>query len=312
MNTTSVSSKLDFSVFTCTYNRSNTLDRCYEGLCEQTSKNFEWIIFDNGSTDDTESKIEHYIANAPFPVVHLKWPENTGFQRTFNEGLKIAKGEFWTFLDSDDAFLPEALETMLSVWNSIPEADRDSFSGVTLNCIDQHGNLVGDKFPVSPLDSHYVEMMYRHKVKGEKWGMQKTSIIKEFPFPDSAHHISHGIVYRQIGKMYKTRYSNEAMRVYYLNEEGREDQWSQHLAVSDHGSVSRQWNARVALNEDLQYFWNAPFIFLKKGIVYNWFSAYLGVPFQDSLKSVKTGFGKLIVVVTAVPGRLLNQFIKSK
>ena len=304
--------KMDFSVFTVTYDRSNTLDRCFEGLCKQTLKNFEWIIFDNGSTDNTEEKINHYKSNASFPIVHLKWAKNTGFQRTFNEGLKVARGDFWTFLDSDDVYLPEALETMLTVWNSIPESERGGYSGVTLNCIDQHGNLVGDKFPISPLDSHYVEMMYKHKVKGEKWGMQKTSVIKDYPFSDSEHHVSHGIVYRQIGKKYKTRYSNEAMRIYYLNEEGREDQWSQHLAVSDHGSYSRRLNSQVALNEDLEYFYKAPFIFLKKGVVYNWFSSYLGISFKETYNSITTVGGKLIVLLTFLPGRLLNAVIKPK
>jgi len=302
----------DFSVFTCTYNRASYLQRCYESLKDQTHKNFEWVIFDNGSTDNSQEIIQRLVQEAEFPVVPLHWPDNTGYQQTFNHGIDASKGRFWTMLDSDDAYLPEALATMMKVWESIPPEQRDSFAGVTLNCVDQHGKLVGDLFPTSPLDSHYTEMMYKYKVKGEKWGFQRTDILKQHPFPKVEDHISPGFVWRQIGSQYKTRYSNEAMRVYYIDEDGRSDQLSQHLAVSDHSARSRRLNSQMAITQDLKFFWNAPFIFLKKGLVYNWFSAYLKVSAAQTFSEVEPMAGKIITALTFIPGRILNLLAKPR
>ena len=58
-----------FSVWTATYNRGHLLHNVYECLVNQTFKDFEWIIIDDGSTDDTESVCNEFKKESPFPVI---------------------------------------------------------------------------------------------------------------------------------------------------------------------------------------------------------------------------------------------------
>ena len=79
-----------FSVFTPTYNRANTIGRTYEYLCKQTLRSFEWIIVDDGSTDNTEEIVQKWINTNKISIVYLK-QENGGKHRAFNRAVQIAK-----------------------------------------------------------------------------------------------------------------------------------------------------------------------------------------------------------------------------
>ncbi|MCD5968640.1 glycosyltransferase family A protein, partial [Riemerella anatipestifer] len=63
---------ISFTIFTATYNRAHTLPRVYESLVKQTSKNFEWLIVDDGSTDGTQALIKGYIEENKFPIRYYK------------------------------------------------------------------------------------------------------------------------------------------------------------------------------------------------------------------------------------------------
>ena len=66
-----------FTVFTPTYNRAHTLHRVYGSLKVQTFRDFEWLIVDDGSTDDTEALVKQWQAEANFPIRYI-WQKNSG------------------------------------------------------------------------------------------------------------------------------------------------------------------------------------------------------------------------------------------
>ena len=98
------------TVFTPTYNRENTLRRCYESLIMQTSKNFVWQIIDDGSSDGTEELIHNFIADEKIEIMYIK-KQNGGKVSAINKSLEITKTELWICLDSDDYFFPDAIAT---------------------------------------------------------------------------------------------------------------------------------------------------------------------------------------------------------
>ena len=59
------------TVFTPTYNRAHTLGRVYESLCAQTSSDFEWLIVDDGSTDNTHNLVTGWIAEDIIPILYI-------------------------------------------------------------------------------------------------------------------------------------------------------------------------------------------------------------------------------------------------
>ena len=94
------------TVFTPTYNRAKLLPRLYKSLQEQTNKDFEWVIVDDGSTDNTKEVIDNIITQQEndFPIRYF-YKENGGKHTAINQGAKEAKGELFFIADSDDVLL---------------------------------------------------------------------------------------------------------------------------------------------------------------------------------------------------------------
>jgi glycosyltransferase involved in cell wall biosynthesis len=90
------------SVLLATYNWPEALSLCLQALREQTNKNFEIIICDDGSKDETKTLISEFQKDFPVLLKHL-WQEDDGFRKTLilNQGIKSAKGEYLVFLDGD-------------------------------------------------------------------------------------------------------------------------------------------------------------------------------------------------------------------
>lgn len=207
-----------FTIFTSTYNRADLLHRVYDSLEAQTYKVFEWLIYDDGSTDHTEKLVQLWQKKANFPI-HYTWQENRGKAKTMNRAVQAAKGELFLAFDSDDACIPEALERFKYHWDSISEAEKSQFSGITALCINQYGKIVGNLFPSDILISNSIELQGKYFVFGEKWGCQKTDILKQYPFPEipGERFIEDSVVWNKISLRYKTVFINEVLRLYYEN-----------------------------------------------------------------------------------------------
>jgi len=205
-----------FTVFTPTYNRAHTLPRVWESLRRQTFRDFEWIVVDDGSTDNTHEIVSAWIKEADFPIRYLR--QAHGHKKAAsNLAVREARGELFLPLDSDDECVPNALERFWWHWNNIPAEQRLNFSAVTALCAHEDGTIVGARFPCSEwFDSDSLEVFHKWRVKGEKWGFQRTDIMRQFPFPD---HISgfvpEGVVWSRIALEYKTRWVNEPLRIYH-------------------------------------------------------------------------------------------------
>jgi len=292
--------------FTCTFNRADTLTRTYKSLVNQTVRNFEWVVYDNGSTDNTAELIERWKEEADFPIVYLSRPDNSGFQRSYNHGIKAARGYFWLLLDSDDEVVPEAFSKMVELWREIPDDKKHEFTGVAVNCMDQHGKLVGHPFPFNRTDSNSLEIFYKHKVRSEKFGMHRVEVLRNYPFPDVENHVNPSIVWWSIAKNYQIRFANETLRIYYIEEEDRPDQLSFHTTLSTNG-YGRRMNHLLCLNDHLKWLFYDPIQFVKHAMVYNICSIATSVGLVKTITDVKPVFGKLLVFLTlpAAAGYLL-------
>lgn len=202
------------TVFTPTYNRAHTLPRVFEGLKKQTFHNFEWIIVDDGSSDHTQDVIRGFQEEKPFFPVVSRYQENSGKHVAINRAVEIAKGEFFIILDSDDTCTEDALEVFLREWEKIPE--KEKFCGISCRCQDENGNIVGTPMESAYLDATELDFKLVHKIKGELWGMTRTDILRENPFPEEEglHFYPENIYWNNLGRRYQTRYLNVALRCY--------------------------------------------------------------------------------------------------
>ena len=102
--------KHKITVFTPTYNRAYILENLYRSLQRQTCKTFEWLVVDDGSADNTKELFERWQQEDNFfPIRYVK-QENGGKCRAINQGLKLADGELFFTVDSDDYLTDDALE----------------------------------------------------------------------------------------------------------------------------------------------------------------------------------------------------------
>jgi len=211
-----MSYKYSFTVFTPTYNRAHTLHRPYESLKAQTFRDFEWIIVDDGSTDGTEVLVRQWQDTADFPIRYF-WQQNAGKHVASNKGVLEAQGELFLTFDSDDECLPAALERFKFHWDSIPHDEKPTFSAVTSLVKDPEGNVPGTRFPYDPTDSDSLETRLKYGVTGEKWGFQRTDVMREFLYPvfEGENLLPASVVWNRIALKYKTRYVNEVLRIYH-------------------------------------------------------------------------------------------------
>lgn len=209
--------KSRITVFTPLYNRRHTIHRVFESLNRQTFKGFEWLIIDDGSTDNARELIEGFKRLADFNIRYY-YKQNGGKHTAWNMALELIETEYFICLDSDDALTDDALERMLFHWDSI--ADRSGYWSVVGLCVDsQTGEVVGDRYPQG-INEAASPGEIAAKVNGEKFSCLRTDVMKAFPFPEpeGTTFITECIVWNKVDKDYRQYYVNEPYRVYYQHE----------------------------------------------------------------------------------------------
>jgi len=99
------------SIIIPTFNRSTVVQRAINSVLKQTYKNFELIVVDDGSTDDTELQLQNLIDNNS---IHYFKKANAGVASARNFGVSKARGQWFAFLDSDDEWLPHKLQEQMT------------------------------------------------------------------------------------------------------------------------------------------------------------------------------------------------------
>jgi hypothetical protein len=132
----------------------------------------------------------------------------------------MARGELVALLDSDDLLTAYGLDRVAAHWPAI--AGRADYAGITGLCAGEDGRVVGDRFPADVVDATWQEMVYGHRVRGEKFMMLRTEVLRAHPFrTDPPGFVGEGGLWREIGLRYRTRYVNEVARVYRLGQPDR-------------------------------------------------------------------------------------------
>lgn len=264
--------KYRFTVFTATFNRAHTLTRVYDSLKQQTFRDFEWLVIDNGSQDKTQKLIKTWQKENLFPIRLYFRQVNEHRKVAFNQGVKEAEGELFLNWDSDDEAVPNALEIFDRHWQNIPDNEKAWFSGVSALCVDQTGKLVGSRFPKDTFDSDFFTLRYRFNLKCEKWGFQRTDVLRRFPFPENVQGlVPESVVWSAISQNYKTRFVNDILRIFYINA-GESVMTSSNPRKDSDGLAL--W-AQETLNNELKWFFVDPLWFLKTAANYTRFSLHL-------------------------------------
>ena len=164
------------TVFTPTYNRAHTLGRLYHSLCAQTSKDFLWLVIDDGSTDGTEALVRGWMEEALIPVKYI-FKENGGLYTGYNTAYAAIETELNVCIDSDDAMPSDAVEKIIRIWQ---ERGSDRYCGITgLDC--DMGTLepIGGRFPEGMTECYFPELYAKGIHRGDSKQVMRTDLMKE-------------------------------------------------------------------------------------------------------------------------------------
>lgn len=201
-----------FTIFIPTYNRAHTLPRAFASIEAQTCRDFDVVIVDDGSTDNTPELVKEWTQRVGFPVRYVR-QQNQGKHGAFNAALEHLDGELMVMLDSDDKLTKDALDIFRRHWLAIPESERDGFCGVEGLTAFFDGTVAGSRFPEDVLDSDYLEIRRRYQVSGDKKNAIRSDLLKRFPYPvfPGERHVRPSLLWKRLADNYRTRYVNEVV-----------------------------------------------------------------------------------------------------
>ena len=201
------------TVFTPTYNRRNLIDNLYQALLKQTQKNFEWLVVDDGSTDDTEDYFSGIQAQVqPFPIRYIK-QKNGGKHRAINKGVQNANGELFFIVDSDDYLTENAIEK-INQWTTTLD-NSHKWAGISGLKGFSKDSVVGQHSDFSYIDAKNNERR-KYNLLGDKAEVYFTDVLKQHPFPEipDENFISEEIVWNAIARDgYYLRWFNEIIYI---------------------------------------------------------------------------------------------------
>lgn len=210
------------TIFTPTYNRKHTISRIYKSILRQENglyNDIEWLIVDDGSSDDTESLVNTWIKEQPpFTLNYIK-QKNGGKHTAFNRAVQEAQGEFFFTVDSDDWLGENSIKDILIHFDAIH--NNESLAGIiALKCFPT-GKLIGIPYPKENFISSIHDLSLQGYA-GERSLVFKTKILLQYPFPiiQGERFIGECVVYDKIDEKYKFFVSNRILTVCEYQEDG--------------------------------------------------------------------------------------------
>lgn len=226
-----------FTIFTPCYNGEHTISRVFQSMEAQTYTNFEWIIINDGSKDNSDIVIKGLIEVSPIKekIVYLS-QHNQGKHIILNQAVDMAESDWFYIADCDDTIKPYTLEffndkAILLIEDSpynyaigggknCQYLKDSAFVAICANCYNpETDEVIGDPFP-DGLISDYIEEKIKLKLRGEHMGINRTDVLKQYKMPEvKGHFYTEARLWMALAvDGYKQLYFNENLRAYYYTE----------------------------------------------------------------------------------------------
>lgn len=206
------------TVFTPAYNRAYTLHKCYKSLLRQTSKDFVWLIVDDGSSDNTKDLVDKWIEENEIDITYI-YQENQGMHGAHNTAYENIDTELNVCIDSDDYMTDDAVENILNFWN---ENKREDLAGIGALDIYENGEVIGHRFPEYLTESTYWDIYHKYKIKGDKKFVYRSDLTRNYPYPifEGEKYVGLGYKYAKLDEGYKLALMNKEVCVVEYMEDG--------------------------------------------------------------------------------------------
>jgi glycosyltransferase involved in cell wall biosynthesis len=224
------------SLVMAAYNRAHTLPRALDSVLAQDWPDWEVIVVDDGSTDDTDAVLARYDDPR---IRRVRHDVNRGVTAAKNSGFDQCRGEWIATLDSDDALAPGALSAFMRV---LEEVDP-TLDAIACNCVDSRtGRFSG----VGWDRDRYIDLRSSlSETRGEFWGMFRASILGAHRF-DERIAGREAVLWTRIHEGARWYYLHQGLRIYHTEGDDRLTS----RRVSNLRANPRQYRSFVVLTEE--------------------------------------------------------------
>ena len=286
------------SVITPTYNRGHLLQRCYDSLCSQADMDFEWIIVDDGSTDNTEAIVNSF-PKAPFSITYEK-KENGGKHTALKSAHSYIHGEYVLILDSDDYLTCNAIQVVRQAWTSY--ADRTDIGIVTFlkGACETEPNCTAST-PNVPVDILRYKRTIIHS--SDCCEVIRADLFRKYPFPvfQGERFIAECALWNRVALTHKCVYINKVIYICEYLEGG----------LTDSGRAMRIRNPRGGMfTSQLRMSPNNFFSQrIKYGLLYCCYGFFANLTYIEILKATNH---RLFTIFCMIPGFIIYRILKKK
>lgn len=204
------------TIFTPTFNRSKHLHKCYQSLLKQSYSDFEWLIVDDGSIDNTKEIVDGFIAENKITIRYI-YQANAGKQAAWNRAVLNAYGEYFIGVDSDDVLIDDSL--VLFIEKYIPMIDnKNDIIGIRALSKKESSQSADSTYAINSeylISSWFSE--FGSRIFGERIDIFKTDCLKEYLYPvnDSIKFIPEIWFYSFLSRKYNFLYVNQYLGLFF-------------------------------------------------------------------------------------------------
>lgn len=292
------------TIITPTFNRYINLKKLYKSLLLQTNKSFIWFIVDDGSTDVTCEYIKKIQKCTQIFKIKYMYQKNSGKHIAINNALKVINTELTFIVDSDDHLTPDAIETILKKYKSIPPIQKKELCGLSFLKMTSEGNLLLNKnYDEEEEANTYVNYRVLKNIKGDMAEVWITKILKKFQFPifKNEKFLSEDVVWIKMSGPYKIYFFNKPIYIANYLSDGitknrRKTNWNSPLGCIYKGEILMNPLFPIRLR-------------IKGSLYYNIYNLRANKNIKEFVKKSKA---KLIVLLTLIPSYIIYRYWKVK
>lgn len=288
------------TIITATYNRSEYLSECWKSLRNQTCKDFQWLIVDDGSTDNTDLVVAGFQNDEPDMCIDYVYKVNGGKHTALNKSHDYIKGQYVVILDSDDRFTSDAVEQILREWEKYHNCTEvgqiiflKGYSETNPICYVEHENM-----PLNTLKEPRIGKNGR-----DCCDTFRTSLFVKHPFPEfeGERFIGEGSSFLFIELESKGVYINKVIYLCNYLEDGLTKAGRKMRIMNPQGG---RFNSRIYMDKHLPLKTR-----IRKGFLYVCYSKFAHTGF---CRMVKENENKLLTLLSYIPGSILYYYWNKK
>lgn len=176
------------SIFTPAYNRGYIIEKLYRSLQRQSVYDFEWLVINDGSTDNTDDLLQSWLKEEnKFPIRYYK-QENRGLMASFNTGIELAAGEYLSKIDSDDYVSDDYVDSIIK-WLKTIKSSEEVYAVGGVRGTEYGIPIKGSTaWPLVDKKAGYLDIYdyerNHYNLDADMSEAWSVSVLKEFPFPE--------------------------------------------------------------------------------------------------------------------------------